>query len=116
MTPITAPTAGYEYHLSGIPSSKRLHLINRMPARRDYTVYEAVNKKRREIFVGVTRAPIFEAVAEMRDSPPWRAGRWGPTDPVNVRSLEFGMTLIEAKAFAAGLASAKPPKGWRRVG
>lgn len=84
-----------------------------MERNRGYTVFEAVNKKRREIFVGVTRAPIFETISEMRfqDSRPVQG--WSADERLTVRSLEFGMTLKEARAYAAGYIKSKSQKGWR---
>jgi hypothetical protein len=85
-----------------------------MPATKSqYTVFEAINKSRKEIFIGVTRSPVFETVAELRHARSRPVADWDPEDRVIVRSLEFGLSLKQAKLLVSGYTHSKPPKGWR---
>jgi hypothetical protein len=84
-----------------------------MPVIKGYTVFEALNKKRKEIFIGVTRAPVFETIAQLRQARTRAISGWHPDDRVIVRSLEFGLSLKQAKLLVTGYTHSKPPQGWR---
>ena len=67
----------------------------------DVTVYELVNDRLREIFVGTTRR-----------EPPALAG-WSPGELRNVHVVETFDDEAEAQRFAERYSQWAPPKGWR---
>lgn len=71
------------------------------------TVFEAVNDRRREIFVGVTTLPMHELIAR----PPETIRHWTEGETA-FRSLEFGLPLDEARAFIERYAQVNAREGW----
>lgn len=78
-----------------------------------YTVYEAVNEKTREIFVGYTSVQMFEAERSLRSAPPAGIRHWDFDDVRDFRSVEFDLREEDAKKFVAGYARMTPPADWR---
>ena len=70
-----------------------------MPEQRGYTVFEIVNEKRREIYVGTTRDPIFQMVDAIRRQRPESIMDWDLDDMKPIRSIEFNMGEKDAHAF-----------------
>lgn len=78
-----------------------------------YTVFEVVNEKRREIFVSLTIAPMVEAIAALSRARPAAIKSWQLSDATTFRSIEFGLSEKDARAFIANYAKTGLPEGWR---
>lgn len=92
MPPITSPKTG------------------RAPA---FTVFELVNDRLQEIYVGRTDGPVFRVLFALRDRPAPAIGHWNLDDARPVRSIEFDMKDDEADEFIAHYVRTPLPKGWR---
>jgi len=71
------------------------------------TVFEAINRKRKEIFIGSTPQPMHAAIADFRASPPPGTAFWKPED-VEFRSLAFDVAADKARAVIRLYAAAHP--------
>jgi hypothetical protein len=80
-----------------------------------YTVFEAANENTREIFVGMTAAPMFEAERALRAAPPAAIKHWDFNDVRDFRSVEFDLSEENARQFIEGYARTTPPLDWRFV-
>lgn len=73
------------------------------------TVFEAINRARKEIYIGATSQQMHVTIAAFRASPPPGAAEWLP-DEVEFRSLAFELTVPEAAEAVRRYASAHA--GW----
>lgn len=84
------------------------------PPKDRYTVFEAVNEDLKEIFIGKTRLPMFEAIELLRRSPPPALRHWAMNRWIFFRSLEFGLEREAARELIARRAGGIP-EGWRSI-
>lgn len=77
------------------------------------TVFEIVNLKRKELFVGRTTLPMNAMIAHHRHALPAPIKGWRDADDVEYRGLEFGLTAAAALEFARGYVSSFRRDGWR---
>lgn len=87
---------------------------NLMTSPSSYTIFEAINNKRHEIYAGMTRRAMHETIAELRRKPPIGMKEWDFSD-VNFRSIEFDLNETDAKTFLDTYVKTRLPKGWRFV-
>ena len=78
-----------------------------------YVVFEIVNEKRREIYVGATRDPIFQMTDALRRQPPHSIQHWNFEEVGAVRSIEFNMGEKDARAFIANYIQTGLSKDWK---
>jgi len=85
-----------------------------VPEETRYTVYEAVNISRKEIFIGITSRKIFEAMAQLmeNDRPPC-IKHWDAADAIDIRSVEFDLSAAGAKEFLKEYVRNRALIGWR---
>lgn len=81
-------------------------------ATQDYAVFEIVNSKLREIYVGVVRSEALQAIP-LRLPPSAPIAHWGPYGPEPVRGIEVALSEGDAHAFAANYVKTELPEGWR---
>lgn len=77
------------------------------------TIYEIINEKRREIYVGSTDLPIFQLVREIAGKRPKAIKHWDLSDATSVRSIEFELGPRQAEKFIKDYAESRLPSGWR---
>lgn len=77
------------------------------------TVYEIVNERRREVFVGATDRPIFELAAAFQRKLPAELADWDVKDCTAIRSVEFDLSPEKAQAFIEAYSKSGIPPGWR---
>ena len=70
-----------------------------MAEQRGYTVFEIVNEKCREIYVGATRVPISQMTEALRRRRPDSIRHWNLDEVEPVRSIELDMSEKDARAF-----------------
>lgn len=80
---------------------------------KDFTVFELVNEKLREIYVAHTDGPVFSVVAELRRLSAPALRHWDFHDTRPVRSIEFGLSEEDARMFVKNYTRAELPDGWR---
>lgn len=102
-------------HVPKPPEGRWGHNISMATHPSRVTVYEVLNGTRREIFVGIVARPMVELVGTFRSALPLQAAHWSAADRLEFRSVEFGMTESDARAFIEGYASALAPSGWRMI-
>ncbi|HXT01951.1 MAG TPA: hypothetical protein VN915_14850 [Elusimicrobiota bacterium] len=73
------------------------------------TVFEAVNRTRRQVFIGATTQPMHALIAGFRASPPAGTADWRP-DEVEFRSMAFDVDAREAADSIRRYAQAH--EGW----
>lgn len=74
------------------------------------TVFEAINRRRNELFIGATPNPMHVLIVRFRESPPRGTASWLP-DEVEYRSLAFDLDVEEAAACIRRYAAAQT--GWK---
>ena len=74
------------------------------------TVFEAINRSRREIFIGATAQPMHVMISAFRAAPPAGTESWLP-DEVEYRSLAFDVELEQAEGIVRRYAAAQ--EGWK---
>ena len=84
-----------------------------MPEQRGYTVFEIVNEKRLEIYVGVTRDPILQMIETIRHRRPDSIRHWNLDEVEPVRSIELYMSEKDARAFVENYVKTSVADGWR---
>lgn len=84
-----------------------------MPESRGVTVFEAVNSRRGEILIGATSLSMHALISRLIAAPPDAIRHWQAGEPVDYRSLEFGMTAADARAFIGNYRSTQD--GWRVI-
>ena len=84
-----------------------------MPDQRGYTVFEIVNEKRLEIYVGVTRDPIAQMIETIRRRRPDSIRHWNLDEAGAVRSIESDMGEKDARAFIENYVKTSVADGWR---
>ena len=77
-----------------------------------YAVFEIVNTKLKEIFVGVAPSAALRAVP-LRLPANAPLLHWDLSEPEPVRVIELDLTERDARAFAATYAKRALPDGWR---
>lgn len=77
-----------------------------------FTVFEIINEKRREIFVGSTDQPVFDVLARLEKTDDAPIKGWSRGE-IHLRSVEFGLSSAHAKAFIETYTRRPLPKGWR---
>lgn len=77
-----------------------------------FTIYEASNESRREVYIGTTTLSMSALIASFREAPPRGARGWRPQD-VTFRSLEFGVLPADTPAHVRRHAATR--KGWRVI-
>lgn len=80
-------------------------------ASRNFTVFELVNERLQEIYVGRTSDMIFTLVDRRNPAP--AISHWNPADVRPPRSIEFELSEREAERFIAGYVLTPLPRGWR---
>jgi hypothetical protein len=85
-----------------------------MPETGGVTVFEVVNEKRKELFVGRTTLPMNALIAHHRAAPPAAMKGWSKDDAA-YHALEFGLTAPAAIEFARGYVASFRRDGWRVV-
>ena len=78
-----------------------------------YAIFEVVNEKRREIYVGATAEPIFQTIDLLRQRRPESIKDWNLDDVLAVRSVEFNLDEKRAQAFVEKYVQTGSPSGWR---
>lgn len=78
-----------------------------------FTVFELVNDRLREVYVGRTSEMVFAAEYSLRRSPAPAIEHWNLDDVRPARSLEFDLDDEDAERFIADYVSAALPNGWR---
>lgn len=73
------------------------------------TVFEAINRAHKKIFIGATPELMHVMIAAFRASPPPGTGDWRP-DEVEFRSLAFDVEAAEAARVIRRYAAAY--EGW----
>jgi hypothetical protein len=76
------------------------------------TVFEAINRPRKEVFIGATALTMAELMFAFRRAPPSAARHWTRDDAVEFRSLEFGMDPRDAEAFIREYSATMARGGW----
>lgn len=76
-----------------------------------FTVFEVINERRNEVYVGATNKQIFDVLAAL-DHPKGPLEGWS-RQSVRLVSLSFGLTRAEAAAFIARHVARGLPRGWR---
>ena len=84
-----------------------------MPEQRGYIVFEIVNEKRQEIYVGLTRDPILRMTENLRRRRPVSIQHWNPDEIGTVRGIEFDMGEKDARAFLENYTKTRLADGWR---
>lgn len=80
---------------------------------KNYTVFELVNERLREIYVAHTDGPVFGVVADLRRVAAPSIGHWNFDEVRPVRSIEFGLTEEDARKFVENYIRGDLPEGWR---
>lgn len=81
-----------------------------------FTVLEAVNTGRREVYVFMTPRPIYAEMARMAARPPEAVAHWlVDVEHVDFRSLEFGLSEEAARSYIEDQLSRPLGAGWRYV-
>ena len=81
-----------------------------------YAVFEAANGELQELYVTWTALSIFNAMADFCMSPPIEVSHWAPKrQHIHFRSLEFELSVEDARAFVAQRLAAPPPEDWNYV-
>jgi hypothetical protein len=80
------------------------------------TVFEAINRPRKEVFIGATALTMAELMIAFRRTPPPAVAHWKYEESVEFRSLEFGMEPAEAEAFVREYSASMRLGGWRVPG
>ncbi|MDE2039605.1 MAG: hypothetical protein KGO96_00765 [Elusimicrobia bacterium] len=84
-----------------------------MVREQQYSVFEAINNKRKEIFVGITSRQICETITRIQAYRPSAIKHWNLDDVVNVHSIEFGLSKAQADALLEQYPKKNPQPGWR---
>lgn len=71
---------------------------------RNVTVFEAINRTRKEFFVGTTARKMHEIIAQFSDSLPPEIAHWKTNDKIDYQSIEFNLPAKDAKQFGAACA------------
>ena len=77
-----------------------------------YTVFELVNEKRLEIYVGAARAPLVQAAGALHPRSE-SIKDWDLDDAGAVRGIEGDMSEQDARAFIKNYVQTALPEGWR---
>jgi hypothetical protein len=90
-------------------------MINIIPstATASFTVYELVNEKLEEIYVGRTSGPVFRVLRALRFHKPSAIAHWSLDDARPVRSIEFEMNDPDSQRFIERYVQTPLPDGWR---
>lgn len=80
---------------------------------RKVTIFESVNRARREIFLGAASITMTALIARLDAARPAEIGHWRAGEPVEHRSLEFGLDADSAAAFIERYAATLT--GWRVI-
>ena len=83
-----------------------------MPEQRGYTVFEIVNEKRHEIYVGATRDPISHMPDSIRRRRPESIKDWDLEDMKPIRSIEVNMGEKDTRAFIENYIKTSVADGW----
>lgn len=78
-----------------------------------FTIFEVSNETRREIYVGMTDLPMFQATQLLRASPPRCLAHWRGEEPHAARSIEFDLSREDARRFIDHYVKTALPPGWR---
>jgi hypothetical protein len=78
-----------------------------------FTVYELVNDRLREIYVGRTSGPVFRVLRALRFRREPAIAHWDLDDALPLRSIEFGLNERDAARFIEHYAKTPLPDGWR---
>ena len=84
-----------------------------MPDQGGYTVFEIVNDKRQEIYVGATRDPIFQMADALGRRRPQSINDWDLADMKPIRSIEFNLSEKDAQAFIENYIKTGLSKSWK---
>lgn len=76
------------------------------------TVFEVVNRKRRERYITCTSLPMFMAIAEFTAAIPSKVGHWRGDRRLQFHSLEFDLTPGQACEVVARQARRCSAEGW----
>ena len=82
-------------------------------ASKQFTVFELVNEKLREIYVAHTDGPVFGVVADLRRMAAPPIEHWNFDEVRPVRSIEFGLNEEDAHKFVQNYVQGDLPEGWR---
>ena len=82
---------------------------------RNYTVFEVINERRREIYVAKTDKAMFELVLELRRRLPPGIAAWRQEDITAIRSVEFSLTSEDADFFIKNYRGTGLPENWKFV-
>ena len=84
-----------------------------MTPRKSFAVFEIVNERRREIYVGATSDPIFRIISHLRAQKPVSIGEWNLDDAATPRSVEFNMDEADARTFIQNYVKTALAQGWK---
>jgi hypothetical protein len=82
-----------------------------MTLKKKVTVFSAINRARKEMYVGATTLPMNALIASFRAAPPAEMRSWEPQDAVEYRSHEFELDAEDAPGCIERYAAAR--EGWR---
>lgn len=80
-----------------------------------YTVYEATNEALNERYVGYTRKPMFQAIADLQARPPAEIAHWDFKDVHNYKSVEFELPLSTAVRIVSEYCKKSRVPGWKCI-
>lgn len=84
-----------------------------MVERRRFLVYEAINNKRKEIFVAMSYRPMHETIGLYKSSLPDPIQHWRADDIQTYRSIEFNLTEEQAHEFLENYVKSTVAPGWK---
>jgi len=82
-------------------------------SKRSVSVFELVNERRREIYVGRTSRLIFAGAGVEPHAPVPELAHWDPADVRPPRHIEGDLSEHDAERFIAAYVNTPLPKGWR---
>jgi hypothetical protein len=108
---------GSTFYLAGMVFAGRtLYTVDmRFFSSTSVDVYELVNERLREIYVGRTSGIVFSDGDKGRPSPAWRIAHWKAEDVRPPRSIEADLDEEDAERFIQAYVLTPLPKGWRFV-
>ena len=81
-----------------------------------FSVYEALNHARKEVFVGVTLKPLEDLIETPRRGVPPEISHWASEETVTLRGLTEELPAEDAWEFACIYLSCYVPRaGWRVI-
>jgi hypothetical protein len=86
-----------------------------MVERRRYLVYEAVNNKRKEIYVAVSPRPMHETIGDYKTRLPDPIKHWKAADIQTYRSIEFDLAEEQAREFLENYVKSTIAEGWKYI-